>query len=49
MVKLSCAFFSSVSILARPEGRALPPVFWAALLAVSVSILARPEGRALQR
>ena len=39
-----------VSILARPEGRALPADEYAALRAkAEVSILARPEGRALPR
>ena len=36
-----------VSILARPEGRALRRGFARAAVAVEVSILARPEGRAL--
>ena len=39
--------FSIVSILARPEGRALLYSLSHILLAYLVSILARPEGRAL--
>ena len=36
-----------VSILARPEGRALPGLIGGTLKGLAVSILARPEGRAL--
>ncbi len=37
-----------VSILARPEGRALPVIKHETEVIKHVSILARPEGRALQ-
>ena len=37
-----------VSILARPEGRALQRLICFVQLVIGVSILARPEGRALQ-
>ncbi len=40
---------SGVSILARPEGRALHEFIWLVYIIFSVSILARPEGRALHQ